>query len=318
MNAIKVLGLTVISGCFLSAHTQAIAAPSDDFGTEISLSTDNQSKSDIEGQNNTFSMRSSTFSLNHSMPIHNQDVLYMGFEAQQFDIKTQALIPGTQARVPDKISGASINLGWMHAMDNDMSLTVEGNVGSLSDKPFSGSNSLSYSLTGMLEIPSGERNAWELGLGHANEYGSSEVVPILAYQWNPSDTFQARIGLPFIEATWQPHERVELFAAGGEGQIELSSTFYISENTALFAGYKERSWSARRAARTNDEALLNFEQKETSIGISQNFDPFTVSLMAGRTSGTKFSESKDDDKGSSNRLDIDGSNFIRLSISTDF
>lgn len=319
--AMKIAMFGLAGSMFLSASMDAHANSDefdygDEFGTHVSVSIADQSAARITGQSGNFEMRSTTFSVEHVVELDDNDALTFTAGAQQIDIETNALIPGTAARVPDELKGASIAVGWIHDFDNDMSLWVEGSAGSLSDKPFRGSESVSYTLSGIVSVPSGNYNAWLLGLDYSND-ADDEVLPIIAYEWNVSETLSATVGFPILEVYWQPTDQFEVYAGAGGDGAEIEGLFHLNRRTSLFASYGLDGWSARRFGRSDKKALLNYEQKVLEVGAIYNVHAFDITFSIGRTDDGKLSENRDNNT-NRNRLNIEGSDFIRLSVSTAF
>ena len=100
----------------------------------------------------------------------------------------------------------------MYKFSNGWSTGGEVTFGSASDRPFASVDELTASVMAFLRIPVGEHNAWLFSLMYSPTGELNFPVPGVAFYWQPSDSFNATIGVP-TKIWWHPTEDLTLEAS---------------------------------------------------------------------------------------------------------
>ena len=154
---------------------------------------------------------------------------------------TSARLPDTHRRLPDELWNVELDGAYRHKFDNDWIGALGVTVGSPSDKPFDslrGETVLRVVI--MLRIPYRERDAWILSLyyGSDTEFLGGIPVPGLAYNWVPSDHFNAVIGAPFSSVEYKPIDPLTLEAQYFPvRRLRARATYQLFRPVRLFTGF---------------------------------------------------------------------------------
>ena len=156
-------------------------------------------------------------------------------------IDTDAVLPDSRRPVPAELWDVGIGGTYVHTFANGWTGGAMLNFGSASDKPFSGLREMQVSGGAFLRLPAArDGDFWNFALMYSPTGQLPFPVPGVSYQWRASDTLRVNLGIPFgvtwtptdtltltlsylpltiinARATWQPTERVSLFAAFESG-----------------------------------------------------------------------------------------------------
>jgi hypothetical protein len=130
------------------------------------------------------------------------------------DLDTHARLDDTHERLPTELWNVEISGSYRHKFDNGWIGALGATVNSPTDRPFASKDEVVPSGIGMLRVPHGERNAWIFTLIYVRfqEFVGGLPVPGLAYQYVPSDRFNAVIGVPYTSFEYKPIEKLTLEA----------------------------------------------------------------------------------------------------------
>ena len=284
------------------------------FSSQINI--EQQANADIAGASSKFEQKRTQVEVEQGFNLNDANSLTLGFGLEQIDITSDAKLPGSSADIPEKIKGVKLNLGWSHELKGGQEFNLSGSFGSVSDKPFQGTNALSQELEARLLIPTDAGNAWLIGMGYEDEEGLNEI-PNVGFQWNKSETFQLLIGLPFVELTWQPHEQIEIMAMLADKNTELTSQFYLSEESSITLSHGQGGWTARRFGRSEKDAFMRYEEKRTSLSYNHHLGPSLISFTGGLITDRTLSENKSDSDTNSD-LNIKDTHFFAINIGMEF
>ena len=280
------------------------------------LNIEQQASADISGSSSSFKQKRIQINLDKELYLDDMNTMSVGLGLERIDITSNALLPGSNAKIPNEVKGGRINLSWSHEFESGKEFNLSGALGSLSDKPFKGSDSLSKELEASLLMPTDAGNAWIVGMGASDDGGLNDL-PSLAFQWNKSERFQALIGLPFVEVNWQPFEQVELTAILADKESELSTSYNFNDDTAISLSHGKGGWTGRRFARSDKKSFMNYEETRTALTLSQNFGPAVFGLSGGVITDRSLSENKDGSTSNSD-LNIKDAHFIALNFGMEF
>jgi hypothetical protein len=114
--------------------------------------------------------------------------------------------------LPDRVQDLRVGGFWRHAPAAGRTVFgLDAEMASPSDRPYSGSEVLSISATGFAALPSGERDAWLIGLRYDSNRSFLPGVPLpaVSYRIDRGPEWTAIIGLPVtsIEGSLAPELR---------------------------------------------------------------------------------------------------------------
>jgi hypothetical protein len=196
---------------------------------------------------------------------------------------TDARLPDSGRAFPDELWNVRLGLNYAHRFDNGWALTVGGNVGSASDKPFHSIDEMNVGFMSSLRVPVWDgRDAWLFSLSYSPLGNLTFPIPGVAYQWNPSDELHVSIGLP-LAVTWRPIEDLTLTASYVPlTNVNARATYRLAEQLSLYGGFVWAYEAYFLADRTDkNERFLGYEKRLIG-GVSWGFwQQATLDLNAG-------------------------------------
>ncbi|MBS0267273.1 MAG: hypothetical protein JSS02_35440, partial [Planctomycetes bacterium] len=125
-----------------------------------------------------------------SAPIwsNGKDTLVFSTHVQSTLLRSNAVLPVVYTPLPNQLWNIWFGTNYFHVFENGTIGAMLFEAGSASDQPFSQIRNDSAAGTGLFIIPSGERNAWVLGLQASTNSQVLYNIPIPggAYLYNPN------------------------------------------------------------------------------------------------------------------------------------
>ncbi len=176
---------------------------------------------------------------------------------------TDAVLPDTGRAFPDDLWNVKFGLTYIRKFESGSSLGVISSIGSASDRPFQSSDEVNLNLISFWRKPTrNERDAWMLGVMYSPTGSLNFPVPIIAYEWNPRETFQMNLGIPF-SLTWRPRENWTLTASYvplTNGRVML--TYDLTDRWHVYGGYRSLAESYFLSDRANkDDRFFSLQQR---------------------------------------------------------
>ena len=233
------------------------------------------------------------------------------------DFDTRAVFAGSGTRYPDELWDVRIGAAYRHKFDNDWIGGGSLTIGSASDKPFDSGDEIIAQLIGFLRVPHRERNAWFFTLIYSNdqEFLSGIPVPGVAYQWVPSETFNAVIGVPFSSIEWKPVEALTFEAQYFPvRRVRVRATWQIFRPLRAYAGF---DWDSERhmlADREDEDKRLFYYEKRLTGGARFDLKHVGVEVYGGYVFdrfyflGESYSDRRKD------RFDVEAGPFIGFRV----
>ena len=168
----------------------------------------------VQGQPTTLGMNKEFFQFSAPVWSDGDDTIVVSTHAQVTNISTGAILPTTGNPFPTQLWNIWFGMNYFHVFENGVigAMLVEG--GSASDKTLQGQQARNDSAagTGLLIIPTEDRDAWILGIQASTNSQVLYNIPIpgAAYLYSPSDAFQAIIGFPYSAINYQVNEAYRL------------------------------------------------------------------------------------------------------------
>lgn len=151
----------------------------------------------------------------------------------------------------------------MHKFDNGWSGMLGVNFGSASDKPFESLDVMNVGFLSFLNIPVWDnRDAWRFALMYSPVGNLNFPIPGIAYQWNPSDAFQASIGVPF-SIMWQPVEDLTINVSYFPLMtVNARATYRVAGKVFVYGGFESLQEAYLLADRENTkDRFMGFEMR---------------------------------------------------------
>jgi hypothetical protein len=233
------------------------------------------------------------------------------------DFETSAIFAGSGQRFPKELWDVRGGVAYRHKFDNDWIGGGSLTLGSASDKPFDSEDELLVQAIGFLRVPHRERNAWFFTLIYTNdqEFLSGVPIPGIAYQWVPSTTFNAVIGVPFTAVEWKPLEDLTFEASYFPVRhVRARATWRIARPLRAYVGF---DWDSERymlADRADDDKRLFYYEKRLVGGARFDLKHVGVEVYGGYVFdrfyflGESYSDRRKD------RFDVEAGPFVGVRV----
>lgn len=221
-----------------------------------------QPASDLQNPTESLQVRGEGFSLGLPVSIQPQGIWILNTKLEHQAFATTATLPGGVQAFPDELWNINVSLMHIHTFDNGWKAGGMVGFGSASDRPFASLDEMNFNLLAFLNIPSGERDAWNLSLFYTPLGQLAFPVPGIAYAWRPSEQFRMNIGLPFSlhyrpTETWS-FDLNYLPLTNAQATVRWTP----SDFWTLYAGYQTESQGYQLADRVDtEERLFHFDQR---------------------------------------------------------
>jgi hypothetical protein len=200
------------------------------------------------------------------------------------DYDTRAVFHGSGTPFPQELYDVRFGPTFRHKFDNDWIGGISLTLGSASDKPFDSVDELIGQAIAFLRVPHRERNAWVFSLIYTSdqEFLSGIPIPGIAYQWVPSDTFNAVIGVPFSAVEWKPIEQLTLEASYFPVRhVRARATWQIFRPLRAYVGFDWDNDRYMLADRTDEDKRLFYYEKRLTGGVRFDLKHVGVELYGG-------------------------------------
>lgn len=240
-----------------------------------------QPKSNLQNQSDTFQVRGEGLVLGLPVSMGPNGIWILNTRVEHNAFETDATLPRSTQPFPNELW--NINVGLMHIRPLDNGWTAGGivSLGSASDQPFASIREMNANVLAFLNVPTGERDAWNFSLFYSPLGQLAFPMPGIAYAWWPNEQFQMSIGLPF-SLTYRPTDAISLNLS----YLPLTNASAIvcwtpSELWTVYSGYQNHSQGYELAGRADpQERLFDFDQR-LNVGVRRTLGAgFTLDCSA--------------------------------------
>jgi len=249
-------------------------------------------------------------------PIYRGDwgtaVLTVGVQNTHFF--TDAVLPETGRAFPDDLWNVKFGLTYIRKFESGSTLGIISSVGSASDRPFASADELNFNLISFLRKPAAnERDAWMLGVMYSPTGSLNFPIPILAYEWNRSESFQMNLGVP-LSMTWHPREDWTLklaYVPLTNGSVIL--THDLTERWHLYGGYRSMAESYFLSDRAAQEDRFFSIQQRVVTGIRWDVGKYgALDLSGGYAFDRRYGEGENQGGPWHDEVEIEPGAFLGL------
>ena len=220
----------------------------------------------------------------------------------RLELVTDAVLPDSRQPVPDQLW--LVETGFTHIRPLLSGGTLGGTFlfGSASDRPYAAGRDLTLMAVAFWNTPArNARDEWNLSVFYSPTSQLPYPLPGVAYAWRPSDTFEAKLGVP-ASLEWRPDDDWTVSAAYFplvNGNVEVRRK--LGDDWAILAFYRTDTQIYFLADRLlDDERFYVFDQR-AAVGFERSIaGGFTLEAMASwlfdRTlfQGTNFTSGRTD------------------------
>ncbi len=274
-----------------------------------------QPESNLLHPSGTLQVRGEGLSLGLPVSMSPNGIWILNTRVEHNAFETNVTLPGSTQPFPAELW--IINLGVMHIHPFDNGWTAGGmvGIGSASDRPFASIREVNANMLAFLNIPTQERDAWNLSLFYSPLGQLAFPIPGIAYAWRPSDRFQMNIGLPF-SLNYRPTD-VIAFDVSYLPLTNANATvrWTMSEVWSVYAGYQTHSQGYELADREDvQERFFDFDQR-LNLGVRQAlFAGFALDCSAAYLFDRSYFRGDSFFSDSAERLEVDPGAQLSLKL----
>jgi hypothetical protein len=226
---------------------------------------------------------------------------------------TGAILPDTGQPFPPALWNVQLGTSYHRQFDNGWVSGGSVSVGSASDKPFHSIHEMAGTADAFLWIPQGEHNAWLFDLSYSSVSQLPFPIPGLAYIWQPSERFGAKIGLPF-EVKVRPLDDLTFdFSYSLLTIVHAQATYRLSSRLWVYSSFDWSNEGYFLADRLNDNDLFFYYDKRLTGGVQMVLsDNASLDLSGGYTFDRFYFEGQGYSDRNVNRVDVGSGPFLSL------
>lgn len=245
------------------------------------------------------------------------DVVTANFGVDQTQFSGEAQLPDSLRAFPSDLWRIRAGLQRVHQFSSGSSSVLMFDIESASDRPLHSFREMDFTLGGFyLKPAANHRDSWTLGALYSPLGWPGFPMPLVAYNWVPSASFQMSLGLP-SSVHWQPTERLSLDASLNPGGGDALATYRWTDRFRAYGGYQqvqEQYFLAGRVKR--DDTFFAIEQRFI-VGVRRNVWNGALDLHAGYAFDRHFGEGEDA-QDLRDRLNLDSSAFLGVGFTLGF
>ena len=211
------------------------------------------------------------------------DPLWIGIgRFGRLELATDAILPDSGQPVPDQLW--LVETGVTHIRPRASGDTLGGTFlfGSASDRPFAAGRDLTLMAIAFWNRPArNDRDEWNYSIFYSPTSQLPYPLPGAAYAWRPSESFEAKIGVP-ASFEWRPDERWTISAAYFPlVNANVEARRRLDDDWSFVAFYRTDTQIYFLADRLiDDERFYVFDQR-AAMGLERRLgNGFTLEAMA--------------------------------------
>jgi hypothetical protein len=232
----------------------------------------------------------------------------------RFDLfQTHAVLPGSGIAFPKELYNIGLGGNYRHLFDNGWIWGGSVQVGSASDQPFHSIREMTLGLSTFLRLPSGEHDAWLFSLSYSPTAQLPFPLPGVAYQWVPSQSFQANIGLPFmlnyrpLDDLWFNLTYVPLT------NVHARATYRIWGPVRIYTAYNSGAQGWYLADRTDPRERFLYNDMRVTGGLQALLGgAWMLDLSSGYEFDRSYTQTRHASVNGSDQVDIGAGPFLSL------
>ena len=200
----------------------------------------------------------------------------------RLELQGNAILPDSAQPVPEQLWIAETGFTHVRPLDSGGSLGGTFLFGSASDRPFAAARDLTLMAVAFWNTPArNERDEWNFSLFYSPTSQLPYPLPGIAYAWRPSDSFEAKLGVP-ASLEWHPDESWTVTAAYFPlVNANVEARRRLDDDWSLVFFYRTDTQIYFLADRiVDDERFYVFDQR-AAVGLERSLGGgFTVEALA--------------------------------------
>ena len=200
----------------------------------------------------------------------------------RLELSGAAILPDSGQSVPDQLWIVETGVTHIRPLDSGGTLGGTFLFGSASDRPFAAGRDLTLMAVAFWNTPArNDRDEWNFSIFYSPTSQLPYPLPGIAYAWRPSETFEAKLGVP-ASLEWRPDDDWTITAAYFPlVNANVEARRRLGDDWALIAFYRTDTQIFFLADRIiDDERFFVFDQR-AAVGFERTLGGgFTVEALA--------------------------------------
>lgn len=233
---------------------------------------------------------------------------------------TEALLPDSLSPFPDELWNINVGLNYMHQFDNGWSGGLMLGFGSASDEPFHSIEEFTANLGGFLRVPArNDRDSWQFMLMYMYGGPVNFPIPMVSYNWNPSEEIRVNIGLP-LSVQWQPTEVFTLnLSYVPLNNVNAGVTYCLTPQLTVYGGYEFLNESYFLVDRTDSQDRFFVFEQRLATGVRWKvWQHAQLEVIGGYSFGRYFGQGQSQWSSLSDRVDVEPGPFLGVKFQLGF
>lgn len=188
----------------------------------------------------------------------------------RLELATDAILPDSGQPIPNQLW--LVETGGMHIRPLANGGTIGGTflIGSASDRPYAAGRDLTLMAIGFYNRPAAnERDEWNFSIFYSPTSQLPYPIPGVAYLWRPSETFEAKIGVP-AGIEYRPNDDWS-FSVGYTPLVNVNAVARrrLGEHLSAIAFYRTDTEIYFLADRVRDNERFYVFDQRAAIGLER-------------------------------------------------
>ena len=273
--------------------------------------------SEVDEAKEKFNFTATEFLLSYRVPTKSRGEWQAGTKVAYYGVDTEARLPVSGAAIPEDLWDVELYGGYRRQLEHRRMVGLFLRASSPSDTPFHTVDETVIDVTGLYQIPSGERNSWNFFLSYANQRSFLANIPLpgVGFAYVPNRQTFALIGLPvtMFRTRYGLNWGLEFFYFPPiRGKAMLS--YDIAPNLTPYLGIKSYRDAFLRSDREDTDAWLRHAVVLGELGLTWKLNRrIKMDASAGYAVDRYVYESDsftDDD----DRIDLESGSAFRIQL----
>lgn len=311
MKKIILTGLLLATYPALAFDMGQLLAPPSQQRPMISLTGNIYQNADVSDANTKSQM--GVGELNTHLPFLKKEDSLWTFSVNAREMKLEP----NNSPFPD-LYDIKVGLGYTKLMDNNRQWTVNGSLGSASDKPFASEKESTVNVTGVYSTPIDASKRWLYLINYSNNRSFLNNIPLpgIAWMYTPSREFSLILGAPFLFLNWQFSENMGANAYTLLPYTYRAQLYYkLNPVAQIYGGFDASQVVHYLHDRESRKERLFYDERKAFLGFKS---PLSKALMSdfevGYAFDRKFFAAEDYSWKPKNPTVIGSSPYAKLSL----
>ena len=211
--------------------------------------------------------------------------LFFSYDRRSKEVTNTNLILEDGVNVNNRLQLEEFGVGYTYKASESETWSFTGGFGARSDDLYERSEDNTLRLS-LVYVKERKTSKWILGAFYNNNLNLGfNLLPILAYAYQPSKTFTLVTGVPFLNLTWGSFMGHNLFLLATPGGVKSQFNYSFFGPFSIFTGYEWSNENFEHVNRADDNDQFIIEKSTVFFGFRA---PVTRKAMLRLVYGYRF------------------------------